>query len=170
MCHGAYFKTDVVWKRAPVWKSMTIPQGHYTPMMWFHYDKGWLCNDTLFGPAKDSTDVGICLYARYIVGVDMPRIVHFPYWSKARSHYITVDGLWQYVERKNAASAASSSASAADEKMMESLAEKVPALEPALASRDAVEEASDLGKGDKGSAGKGDMQPRAGWLDAQKLR
>ncbi len=51
--------------------------------------------------------------------------------------------------------------------LRESLAEKVLELETALASRIAEDETADLDKGDKGSAGKGDMQPRAGWLDAQ---
>ncbi len=94
---GGWLQEDPILEGAPVWKSMVIPKGHNKPMLWFHYDKGWLCIDALFDTAKDSKDVGVCLYARYFVGVDMPKIVHFPYWSKARNHYLTVDGWWQYV-------------------------------------------------------------------------
>ncbi len=39
--------------------------GHNKHMLWLHYDRGWLCSDTLFDTAKDSKDVGVCLYARY---------------------------------------------------------------------------------------------------------
>ncbi len=40
LCQGAYFKTDVIWKGVPVWKSLTIPQRHNKPMTWLHYDTG----------------------------------------------------------------------------------------------------------------------------------
>ena len=162
LCQGAYFKLGVAWNFKPVWKSMTIPYGHDKHMLWFALADGWFCSDTLFDTLKDFDDVRhdfvISMYAELQIGVDMPKLVHFPYkyWAKTKCSLITVEGLWQFVERKNSAGAATSSTADVSEKRFASLAEKALELE--------TEDAEKVGG--KGYMGKGDMQPTTGWLDA----
>ncbi len=97
LCHGAYFKTSAVWKEAPVWKSMVIPQGHHRHMMRCMLNGGWFCSDTLIDDEKRSEDAVICMYAesQLAVGVCMPKNAHFPFWAREPSGFITVEGLWQ---------------------------------------------------------------------------
>ena len=159
LCQGAFFKPGVCWHLKPVWKSMKIPDGHDKHLLWFAHADGWFCSDTLFEAPFDfdevRTDIKISLHADLQEGVNMPKIVHFPYWEKTQCSLITAEGLWQYVERKNSAGAAASSSADVSESAFASLSSKAIDLETEDAEKDVG----------KGYTGKADMQPkRAGWM------
>ena len=96
LVHGAYFDTNIMYGGRHIWKSVQIPEGHYSHMLWFVNDNSWYCADSLFIDNRERDVTTISLWSKLEDDAIVPRAVHFPYWSKTACGDISILDLRDY--------------------------------------------------------------------------